>query len=113
MAILHMFGQFFSLYWAVSGYDKTVHFLAGAIVGMSTLVLTNYLFPFSTKSKSILLSVLAAFLVGLLWELFELHYGITMLSDGRAYFNDTSTDLLSGLIGGLAGVMYGLKISKK
>ena len=50
-----------------------------------------------------------AILVGVLWEIFELHFGITLLSDGIIYIRDTASDLIMDISGGLLGVVYSYK----
>ena len=98
---LHLYTEF----WWV---DVLLHFLAGALVGMTALIFWHhYYHGFAlSKLKMIGLGVLFALFVGILWEIFEVHYGITFLSDGMAYIKDTSSDIMMDICGGFFGALY-------
>ncbi len=100
------------LYWTVWWFDMVVHFLAGATVAMTAMLLWYFFFKGTIPniSKSIKISVAAALLIGILWEFYELYFSITFLSDGLAYWTDTSSDLLMDISGGILGALYAHRI---
>ncbi|MBA3733227.1 hypothetical protein H0W91_02530 [Patescibacteria group bacterium] len=86
-----------------------VHFLAGATVAMATVLVLSFLYRTYEENsliKNIILAVLGALVVGIIWELYELYFGITLLSDGIIYFRDTLSDILMDISGGFFGALY-------
>ncbi len=104
----------FYYYWTVSGLDKPMHLLGGACVGMGTIWLVSCLYSEieNSQKKVIIIGVLGTLLIGILWEIFELHFGITTLSDGWLYYKDTMGDLSMDLLGGLLASLYSWKLIK-
>lgn len=103
------------LYWTVWWIDMVVHFFGGLTVGLATLWLSSRFFDFR-KWSTLRLSttaILGAITIGVLWELYELYFGITSLSDGIHYVTDTSSDILMDTIGGIVGFFYVNNLLKK
>jgi hypothetical protein len=121
LLLLVMIGLFFHIsetlhlyiyYWWV---DKVLHLASGALVAMTVLIFWNYFYPKYKlgKVKTITLAILGAIFIGVLWEVFEVKYGITFLSDGIVYIRDTSSDILMDIIGGFFGSLYAYNSIRK
>ena len=114
VGILDLIAEKFYLYFTTSWFDTIVHFLAGACVAMAGFLALSYFsdrFTFSYR-KMTLVAILGAFIIGILWEFYELYFGITFLSDGIRYVRDTASDLLMDIVGGSFGAWYSLKLLK-
>lgn len=113
--VLNFIATKFYLHWTDWWYDASLHFLAGSTVAMATILFLQYFFD-TTKFKLleiILLSVLVCFVVGILWELYELQFGITHFSRHTTYIMGTSSDLIMDICGGFFGVLYAKKFLSK
>jgi hypothetical protein len=103
----------FYLYWSIWWMDMVVHFLAGVCVGLAILLFFQEDYYVQNKLKAILFVILGAFFIGILWEIYELIFGITSLSDGIHYVTDTVSDLIMDIVGGFFGSLYGFRLLKK
>ena len=122
VAILNFLASTFYLYWTFWWFDMMVHFLAGGVVAMVVILILDSkgstleipkVEPWYTKIKMIFWSVAGALLVGIIWEIYEVHFGITFLSDGIAYVRDTSSDIIMDICGGFFGSLYAHKMINK
>jgi hypothetical protein len=106
IAILHFLGLFFYLYWRVPEYDRLLHFLGGLWIAcvILSLLSKNILSP-TRKQYVFIAGILSALVVGILWELFELKTGVTILTD-KGYGIDTVGDIISDVVGGIVGSFY-------
>ncbi len=104
--LLHFFGIYLQLYWRVSGYDKLSH-LTGGFFATCLVLTVLYIkrLPGISRRELITVGLFAALVVGIAWELFELRFGITALSDAH-YFRDNGGDVLFDVLGGAAGLFY-------
>ncbi len=107
IACLHVIAAWLYLYQIVSWFDIPMHLLGGVAVALA------YFTVFGGTNKSIIRAIVFVFIVGVLWEIFELSFGITFLSDGAAYVFDTAKDLTMDIIGGYIGSRYALRLLKK
>lgn len=112
------FSDFFAnslyLYWTVWWFDMVMHFSAGVCVGMAAVMAWQHFFDNNISlSKSIKIALISAFIIGVLWEVFELYFQVTTLSDGINYITDTSSDVILDVCGGLIGSLYAHKILNK
>lgn len=110
LAVLHLTGIYFSLYWKFLWFDVVVHFLAGLWVGGTVLwllYLSGY-FKLTIPRKITIfsLSLGAALFVGAMWEIFEVWIGATLLADPRTYRIDTVIDILADVTGAFAIALY-------
>lgn len=112
---LDFIAQKFYFYWTIWWYDMLLHFISGACVAMIALVLLNAFFRPVTlsKNKAMILSLIAVFIVGSIWEVYEWYFNISTLTEGANYYTDTSSDLILDMSGGLLGFLYGYKLLKK
>lgn len=116
IAILHILGLTFSLYWRLSLLDIFVHFLGGLWIGGALLwfVFLSGLISEELKKKAWLhvygFSLGIALVVGIGWEIFELAiFGPLLYADMESYILDTVLDLFADLSGALAITWYFLR----
>ena len=88
-------GYFLTIWW----WDIPMHILGGAWVACASAY-----FTFGRVRMTLLLCILAAFSVGVLWELFEyiVHIGGSVF---MSYAADTAKDVLDDCIGGAVAYM--------
>jgi hypothetical protein len=100
IAVLHLAGVYLRLYWRLPQYDTFLHICGGAWVGLVALTSLPYLPVAFTQKKNIILSGLSiVILVGVLWEIFEVLIGFSIITD-PLFIGDTITDLCADIIGG-------------
>lgn len=108
VGLLNLIATYFYLYWTVWWFDMVEHFLAGACVAMAS-VLVYYFYnkqqPLSFRTI-VMIAIASSLIVGITWELYELSFQITYLSDGLDYYLDTGSDLLMDISGGILGALY-------
>jgi len=98
----------FYFYWTHKWVDIPMHIMGGALVTLIGLCIL-YFSPFrklflSNSKKVYIISVLIAFIVGFLWEIFELQFGI--ISSSLFDRIDSIKDLFNDIIGGLIVSWY-------
>ena len=102
------------LYWTVWWYDMLMHFISGVCVGMATVLVIQYFSHEEIGFKELIkIGIISSFVVGILWEFFELYFEATTLADGVIYYRDTSSDLILDVCGGILGVIYGHRFTTK
>lgn len=88
------------LYYLIPGYDIMMHILGGIGIALFVVALLR---TFKQDSFfNIKFIVLSVFIIGIVWELFEIYFQITghpLWSN--LYFKDTIKDLINDTIGGL------------
>ncbi len=110
IGFLDVLVQTFYLYWTLWWSDSLLHFLAGICVAMGSISAWFILFDKEKNTLKILtIGMVWVILVGVVWEIFELHFGLTFLSDGIIYVRDTISDLIMDVSGGLLGIVYANK----
>ena len=112
IAVLHAYALAHYLYWHYAWYDIMMHFLGGALVSLGGLWIFVGIAPvvFSRTNKKILLIdvLLFTLVVGFIWEIFELAYGFTFVTQ-KEYVLDTTLDFIMNTIGATAAYFYALK----
>lgn len=85
-----------NLYWTTAWADVIMHSIGGALLG----TVFTYLLSFKYKLESISLKQIIgfAFIVGIIWELFELYTGQTFYYD-KGYIIDTLGDIFFDIFG--------------
>ncbi len=115
VGILDFFGLSLYLFWTVWFFDIILHFLAGVCIAMGGIA--SWFILFNRKDKSFLrilfIGLSFVIFIGIIWEIFELHFDVTSLSDGTDYYIDTISDLLMDTAGGLLGLFYSFKVLSK
>ncbi len=96
-------GLYFSLYWVLWWYDVVMHFLGGFWIGLIIYILFLYgeKENFSSRVNLLLAVIMGIFLVGVMWEWFELEKGLASF-ETEDYFVDTIIDLIVDLLGALS-----------
>lgn len=104
--VLDYFGNIGHFYQANFGYDKIVHFTAGAFCGVFGIWLFHPSGAMVERWWAISAAFILSFWIGGAWEVYEIIYGqpdLTVL----VYWSDTLTDMIADISGGiLAGALY-------
>lgn len=98
--VLHTIAMERTLYFTYRWFDIPMHFLGGLALGwFSTYFLARF-FPERSRAFSLFLgaTLCSVLLLALVWEGFELIYGIAVSAEN--YLTDTMGDILIGLAGG-------------
>lgn len=95
VAFAHSMGNEFFLYWKWWWFDVLMHFLGGVFV--AALFIWAYTFFLKNNPKPVF-SLLAVFVVGVTWEIFELTTGL-MDPSLEGYTFDTITDIVLDMLG--------------
>lgn len=102
IGFLNFLAMKFYLFWTIFWFDMLMHFLGGFFIGL----LAIYLFVKNPKYKNMLfVSFLSIFIVGILWEVFELYFGMTDINS-TDYFSDTGMDFIMDFLGAFVSVIY-------
>ena len=115
VAAIHIFGNMHFLYWRFLWLDIVAHVGGGFWVGGSAVWVYTRLFSEKTGILAsfplLVLSILSAFAVGMLWEIFEFFIWPAMLVAGD-HFIDTIIDLSADVIGALFAALYFLRLRR-
>ena len=108
--LLHSFALKHYLYWHFWWYDLLIHFFAGTALSLvAFFVLQDRNMNYSQVAFQTLLCVL---ICSIGWELFEAYYHIALIASAN-YFVDTVSDIGMGMLGGIMGVLFCLRYSRK
>ena len=110
VGILNFVANKLYFYWTLHYFDSLVHFLAGITVGLASVWFFSRNKVYMTQSSVFLSVFIGVFVVGIVWEVFELVYGITSFSDGMHYVTDTSLDIGMDMVGGVLAGIYSWKL---
>jgi hypothetical protein len=108
IALVHMAAENFYLYWTFRWFDILTHFMGGIWVGLAGLwvwYFSGYIREVRRPTgRAILVALGAGFVIGILWELFELAVWY-LAGNGLPsnYGPDTLLDLIVDMAGALAG----------
>ena len=109
LAIIHSLANEFYLYWKYAWLDILMHALGGVTVALGISILPFFRTHFFERFQSLGLYVVAALLIGIAWEVFEVLSGIMVVDD--TFISDTALDLLMDAVGVAGG--YHLVVSLK
>ncbi len=109
IAVVHRLAFQFYLYWEYAWFDIPMHFLGGVVISLLFLVLL-LASPSFNRWRSISFGLLFVFVIGILWELFEIVAGISPFEPG--FVTDTIIDLCMDLAGGVVGFVVGKRVSE-
>ncbi|HEU4677272.1 MAG TPA: hypothetical protein VFS75_00975 [Candidatus Paceibacterota bacterium] len=106
LAIVHLAAVRFFLYWKYLWLDIPMHALGGAVVMLGLFILPFFRIALPARLSSFSGSLALVLLVGVLWELFEVAFGLSLPPGSHeSYAADTLTDLVMDLMGGAAGYL--------
>ena len=109
LAIFQYLAMKFNLYWTSGWIDIPMHIIGGFWIAITALwmsLLVNHIDAINGyRKKSFIVMILAVIAVAILWELFELIFKITSISQPN-YFLDTLSDISNGIVGGLFAFFY-------
>jgi len=101
IALLHYLALDRAYYWTISWYDIMMHFLGGVWVALFALwIFSSRKISFLPLRISFLQIVSLVICIGIIWELYEILFGLTFVSDPE-YLGDTMLDLIMDTIGGI------------
>jgi len=107
IAVVHFISLKFYLYWTTP-IDILMHIMGGALVsaiGLWAIYFFNKKsFLLGGSKRIFLLSVTIAFVIGILWEIFELRFGL--ISHDFIDRIDSIKDILNDIIGALITGSY-------
>jgi uncharacterized membrane protein YdcZ (DUF606 family) len=115
ISLLNYIGNILYLHFYFWWYDVILHFLSGLSLGIMIVFFFSFYSnnALNSQLKTILLAVLFSLFVGIIWEIFELHFGLTSLSDGLVYIRDTASDIIIDVCGGFFGALYARSVIKR
>ena len=103
IALLHYIALDRAYYWTLSWYDIMMHFFGGLwVVLFITWVMRSGIFHFLPSHMSFVKILSIVILVGLIWESYEVYFGLTFVSDPE-YWGDTTLDIVMDIVGGSIG----------
>lgn len=105
VAGLHIYGMAHFYYWLFPWYDIPAHLFGGLWAGLFAYWVAVKI----GKEPSVLLCIAAAFLIGVIWELFEFLTGITNFP---IEILDALGDISMDALGGLLGYLLARRINK-
>jgi hypothetical protein len=111
VGVMEYFAEIYYLHWNVWWYDVIMHFLGGACAGTAFIFFYYKFFKFSQFEKitAIKYTFYFVFLIGVLWEIYELLHGDTKFSDGIFFVRDTVSDLIIDSCGGFFATLLSFK----
>ena len=107
LAIVHILAIELALYWIYRWLDLPVHVLGGIVVALALYTLRDLRVPVPQSWYRFSPFMVAVLLIAIGWEGYEVVIGV--LPD-PAYWFDTLTDILMGLIGGAFGFVLGRRL---
>ena len=108
LALLYAYGMVEKLFFHIWWYDIPLHFLGGLAIAMAVLYVYYFagLFaPVAAPRRFFLLALIAAIVVGIIWEIFEYVSGFTFTT-GDKYVLDTLKDMGMDILGALVAYIY-------
>lgn len=94
------------LFDTIMWFDMIMHFLGGYFISTAALLILTRNFDRQFSYGELLFwGVGGAVIVGVLWECFELYFGITYFWS-RGYWGDNGMDVTMDTFGGLMAVWY-------
>ena len=112
IGVLDLIAGIFYLHWTVWWYDVILHFIGGAWAAMAVILFWHSIISSlkNNQLKLVIVGIIGAFIIGLLWEVYELIIDATSISYGLFYWTDTTSDILLDICGGFFAALHSFKI---
>lgn len=114
MLVLHLAATAFYWYVSVPWYDMLMHTLGGIFLAIFTTALFARYIMVLDRYETFVTLLLAVLIVGGLWEYFE--YAMQYFVRGSAELAnipDSIVDLVCDMLGGIAGIIFVLRLKKR
>lgn len=109
VAALYISDFFFFIFWRIWWLDTVVHFgggfWAGGILLWGYAYIYEILYTKHSRIQLLFLSILSAFAIGTLWEIYEVIL-YPILSSTPDYLSDTVIDLIADVLGACMAGLY-------
>jgi hypothetical protein len=103
--VFHSLGISQNFYMAYWPYDIVAHMLGGLGIGLFAIAGLGTVWPAILLRNRWIKIALIVFIVGIVWEAFEVYFNIAGYSFGtRLYLIDTVKDLIDDVIGGFIAI---------
>jgi hypothetical protein len=116
LMILHLVGSYYSLYWVYPWYDILAHIGSGLWIALTLLWLASVLGQINSlkeyKTKTFLIALLSAILIGVIWEIMEKVSGASA-PNSIGYRLDTAMDIVNDGLGGLLAFWYFVRRARR
>lgn len=112
---MHFFASVFYLYWEFWWLDIVMHILGGFLV-VSLIITFSKIITFYNHlsfNKKFFFVFFWLFLVTISWEFFEFFIENVDPTIGSAYWIDTFSDIVAGLLGGVLAFIFVYTLWKK
>jgi hypothetical protein len=108
LLVMHIFASFFYLYWEFWWLDIVMHILGGFLTVLVIVWITERTTFYKKLSfnKKFFFVLFWLFLVTVCWEFFEYFIENVNPSIGYAYWDDTLSDTVAGLLGGSLSFIF-------
>jgi hypothetical protein len=111
IAFLYGTALYYDLPWYFWWYDIVLHIFGGMLISFVTVSIIRAREGEHNLYRMIMLGIVSAFVIGLLWEVYEIVTGSTYVTK-EGYPMDTVIDIISDISGGIIGALYNYRHSK-
>ena len=112
LSIINFLALKYSIYYTYLWFDMPVHILGGMSVAFGYAALPFFNIHLSNKYTTLFHYVLFVLFIGLVWEIFEYIFGISIASPLDDFVTDTFIDFVMDAIGAVLGYGIVKRISK-
>jgi len=105
VAAIELVSFHFHLFYSIMWFDMIMHFSGGFLVAILALTIITYYKQDLSYGQVLFYGILAAFVIGVLWEIYELYEGITVWGSS-SYWGDNGMDVTMDTLGGLVAVWF-------
>jgi hypothetical protein len=102
---IELISFYFHLFYSIMWFDMIMHFSGGFLVALLALTIVTYYKQDLSYGQILFWGIITAFLIGVLWEVYELYEGITVWGS-FGYWGDNGMDVTMDTFGGLVAVWY-------
>ncbi len=106
LALVHVVATEFYLYWRYAWLDIPMHFLGGVVCIFGLAILPFFRIRIPKRYRTRFAYLIFAFLIGVLWEIFEYVYDIMNVNTLTDLIVDTGMDLTFDILGALFGYTF-------